>query len=193
MSNGIKTLITFVAGAAAGSAVTWYLVKAKYEQIAQEEIDSVLEVYSKRANTNIKSEEKEDDKKPSLKEESDDMLRNLRYVSDDENEEEGGSEELKHNKPYIINPDEFEYSDDYEQISLTYYADGILADDTSDDVIEDIEGTVGLDFPNHFGEYEEDTVYVKNDRLKCAYEINRDDRGYSDVTGLDPDLTVDDE
>lgn len=190
MNNGIKTIFTFITGAAVGSAVTWYFVKTKYEQIAQEEIDSVIEVYSKKANNN--SEEKEDEKTPSLKETQTKMVLDLGYAPD-ENEEEGGSEEVKHDKPYIISPDEFAYSDDYEQISLTYYADGILADDTSDDVVEDIENTVGTDFPNHFGEYEEDTVYIKNDRLKCAYEINRDDRGYSDVTGLDPDLTVDDE
>ena len=36
----------FTAGAAIGSVVTWKLVKTKYEQIAQEEIDSVKEEYA---------------------------------------------------------------------------------------------------------------------------------------------------
>lgn len=190
MNNSIKTLFTFITGAAVGSAVTWYFVKTKYEQIAQEEIDSVIEVYSKRASV----EPEEASETPSLKKEAKDMINDLRYVSDDENEEKGGSEEMKNGKPYVILPDEFEYNDrDYEQISLTYYLDGVLADDISDDVIEDVENTVGLDFHNHFGEWEEDTVYIRNDRLKCDYEINRDNRSYTEVTGFDLNPTDDDE
>lgn len=44
----MKYFIAFVAGGALGSLATWMFVKKKYEQIAQEEIDSVKEVYSKR-------------------------------------------------------------------------------------------------------------------------------------------------
>ena len=39
------------------------------------------------------------------------------------------------------------------------------------DVIEDIDRVVGKDSLTHFGEYEDDSVYVRNDRLKCEYEI----------------------
>lgn len=35
-------------------------------------------------------------------------------------------------KTYVISPEEFGEFDDYEQISLTYYADHILADDMDD-------------------------------------------------------------
>ena len=31
-----------------------------------------------------------------------------------------------------------------------------------------------------------DSVFVRNDRLKCDYEILRDNRSYSDVTGRYP-------
>ena len=39
-------IVMFVLGAAVGSAATWYFTKKKYEQIAQEEIDSVKEAFS---------------------------------------------------------------------------------------------------------------------------------------------------
>lgn len=78
----------------------------------------------------------------------------------------------------------------YAQINLTYYADGTLADD-EDDILEDIEETVGLDFASHFGEYEDDTVFIRNDRLRCEYEIQRDNRTYKEVTGIDPNDTED--
>lgn len=40
--------VMFVLGAAVGSVATWQYVKKKYEQIAQEEIDSVKEIFSRR-------------------------------------------------------------------------------------------------------------------------------------------------
>ena len=39
--------LAFVLGAAGGSFATYKLLKNKYEEIAQEEIDSVTDVYSK--------------------------------------------------------------------------------------------------------------------------------------------------
>ena len=47
MNNKIINVVLFTAGAAIGSVVTWTFIKKKYEQIAQEEIDSVKEEYSR--------------------------------------------------------------------------------------------------------------------------------------------------
>ena len=89
-------------------------------------------------------------------------------------------------KPYVISPEDYEnYNTDYDDISLTYYADGILADDL-DEIVEDPDNIVGPDFMNYFGKYEEDTVLIRNDRLKCTYEILRDRRTYEAVTGEKP-------
>ena len=85
------------------------------------------------------------------------------------------------NEPYVISPDNYGENDNYTQISLVYYAgDEVLADD-EDEVVEDIEDTVGEDFAEHFGEYEDDSVFIRNDRLRCDYEILRDNRSFSDV------------
>ena len=48
MSNKALLSLGFIIGAATGSAVTWYLLKDKYEALAQEEIDSVKEVFLRR-------------------------------------------------------------------------------------------------------------------------------------------------
>lgn len=88
---------------------------------------------------------------------------------------------LMPNEPYVISPDDYGENDNYTQISLVYYAgDEVLADD-EDEVVEDIENTVGEDFAEHFGEYEDDSVFIRNDRLRCDYEILRDNRSFSDV------------
>ena len=82
--------------------------------------------------------------------------------------------------PYVITPDEFGEKDNYEQISLTYYIDGILADDF-DEPIDDIDDVIGLTAVNHFGEYEPDSVFVRNDERKCDYEVLLDQREYSKI------------
>lgn len=46
MNKKLFGVIMFAVGAAVGSAVTWKLVKTKYEQIANEEIQSVKEEYT---------------------------------------------------------------------------------------------------------------------------------------------------
>ena len=85
-------------------------------------------------------------------------------------------------KPYVISPDEFgEMEDeDYDKVSFTYYADGVLADEY-DEIVENIDEIIGEESLTHFGEYEDDSVFVRNDKLKCDYEILLDQRNYSDI------------
>ena len=184
MRNRIFNILIFAAGAAVGSAVTWKLLKTKYEQIAQEEIDSVKEVFSRRENDVTIGIKPSSDSKPIVKEKPDlaeyaKMLKELKYTSDEvENEEKGGNDTA--DGPYVISPDEFGEIDDYETVSLSYYEDGVLADDW-DNEIEDVESLVGEESLSHFGEYEEDCVYVRNDRYKTDYEILMVLSKYSDV------------
>ena len=44
-----------------------------------------------------------------------------------------------------------------------------------------MEEMVGFESLNHFGEYEDDSVFVRNDAKKCDYEILLDQKLYSDV------------
>lgn len=186
MHNGIKYICTFSIGAAVGSAVTWFLVKTKYERLAEEDARSIREEFVKtygNPSENVVEDIDEFIVEDSDIEEYEDLA--SRYTSDSE---KGGSDSMRTNDPCVILPREFEEIDEYETISLNYYADGVLADDM-DEIVEDVENTVG-DFKDHFGEYENDTVYVRNDRLKCYYEICADDRNYYDLVE-DQDLADD--
>ena len=80
----------------------------------------------------------------------------------------------------MISPEEFGEFEEYEKISLTYYSNNILADENNE-VIEDVEETIGVDSLTHFGEYEDDSVFVRNDARKCDYEILLDQRSYAEV------------
>ncbi|MFA5655147.1 MAG: hypothetical protein WDA37_00220 [Dysgonamonadaceae bacterium] len=191
--NKTINFMMFVLGVAVGSVVTWRCVEKKYEQIAQDEIDSVKEVFSKREaefteNTEARIKADNAKEKPSVIEYAA-RLREQGYTnySDmvDEKPEEVKKEPMSVDKPYVIAPEEFGDLDDYETISLTYYADQILADD-NDVIVDDVEDVVGFDSLNSFGEYEDDSVFVRNDRLKCDYEILLDQRKYSSVIRRKP-------
>ena len=188
MSNRSLFSLGFIIGAASGATVAWYLLKDKYETLAQEEIDSVKEVFARReqemkdetVKRNVAEGIKDSDRtKPDLKEYAEQLKKNgyTRY-SDLSADDEGVSD--KQTKPYVIPPEQFGDDENYDQISLTYYADGVLADD-NDEVIEDVEDAVGIDSLNRFGEYEDDSVFVRNDARKCDYEILLDQRTYSEV------------
>lgn len=186
MNNGI-TVVAFVMGAALGSFTTWRLIKRKYEQIAREEIDSVKEVFS-RNNASDDVEKVDDESEVDIFTEDVDeyksIVNNNKYNYSSETAKEG----KRNMAAYVISPEEFGDNEDYEVESLTYYADGVLTDD-QDNIIEDVEGLVG-DALDHFGEFEDDSVFVRDDTVQRDYEILRDVRKFSDV--VNPDILGDD-
>lgn len=174
-----KTILSsigmFVAGAAIGSLVTWKLVKTKYERIAQEEIDSVKEVFSKREE---KSSEKDIDEDDSETESLEDIIDESCYKTESTDKEEK-KEMNNSDRPYVITPEEFGDSD-YAIISLTYYTDGTVTNEKNK-IVANVDELIGLDSLDHFGEYEDDSVFVRNDALQIDFEILKDWRDYSEV------------
>lgn len=189
----------FVAGAGIGSAATWIFAKKKYLNLAREEIDSVKKAYANKKEVLVKKNDSVDDICSSEVEASADkaaralkknsiidynsVLKRENYVDyskSGKNEEDEDKKTLGKECPYVISPDEFGELYDYEKVSLTYYSDKVLTDD-NDDVIEDIDAVIGVESLDHFGEYEEDSVFVRNDQRMCDYEILLDTRTYSEA------------
>lgn len=194
MNSKFTVFALFVIGAGIGSVTTWLLIKKKYEQLTQEEIDSVKEVFLNRKPIIDDSESIDDIQEPQKKtEDKPDIIEYTKKLKEEGYinysnvvPEKKKQEELETmDKPYIIPPEEFGAFDDYEAISLMYYEDQVLTDDDDEPVYE-IEDTVGYDSLTRFGEYEDDSVFVRNDRLKCDYEILMDHRKYSDVIKKKP-------
>lgn len=190
MNNTLSKIIIFAAGAAIGSVVTWKLVKTKYEQYAREEIESVKELWAETYGQNSEPDKNvtEDDGKdinetPSVKEEYKQLVKDAGYTTDQtditqNNEEEDDSMD----KPYVITPEEFD-DNGYEVRTMYYFeGDGVLTDDCHDPVDEeDIEEMIGSDFAEHFGEYEDDSVFIRNDFFKTDYEILKDFGKFSEL------------
>ena len=211
MNKKILGFLMFTVGAAIGSAVTWKLVKSRYEQFAQEEIDSVKHEYAslmksmkEKLNENVKESSKDmdnstnddeyypDDDERDFTPHEKDMVEyykitsKYRQVEDEENDEKGGSGDVDEeddfsyiNGPYVISADEFNSSPPgYNAQPLDYFADGILADSWG--VKLDIDETIGEESLNHFGEEQDDIIYVRNERNEIDYEVARDPRTYEE-------------
>lgn len=182
--NKLTSFMIFITGVVVGSLVTWQYAKKTYEQEVFSKRERVGEEDTDGSVAEVKVTKTKE--KPSIVDYTA-KLREHGYTDYSDvsagNEEKGKVDHV--NEPYIIPPEEFGESDEYEKISLTYYADKVLVDD-NDDIIDNVDEIVGLDFLNHFGEYEDDSVFVRNDELQCDYEILLDLRKYSDVTKTKP-------
>lgn len=175
-NSALRNLVIFTVGAALGSAVTWKVLKDKYAKIAQDEIDSVKETYSNKESKDTPEETSEEvtDEETERRSDYKEYIKQTKQYSN-ENEED----EEYMNKPYVIPPEEFGELD-YEEVSLTYYADEVLADE-DDNIIEDIDNIVGSESLETFGQYEDDSVFVRNDEQMCDYEILLDNNNYYDI------------
>lgn len=200
MSNTLSNIIMFIGGAAVGAGAAYVITKKRYEQIGNEEILSVKETYANRLEElqekvkvledGISSENEDEPDQDEVSEEAmtnktyDEIISGSEYIShsmksDKQIQNEKGDDNMA--KPYVITPEEFDEFG-YDTISLTYYADGVLTDEFGG-VIEkdDIDGMIGSDFADHFGEYEDDSVFIRNENYEIDYEILRDLRKYSEI------------
>lgn len=210
MNDTLSKVALFVAGAGIGSVVTWRLVKEYYSNIANEEIADVKSWYARKYGEESVSKKfakageavhkgftdgiRDVGEKPKTTEKDlrklTEELQNMGYtnyasgtgvVSEPAQQiEEKKVEDVE--RPYVIDPKYFDEYDDYTAINLTLYEDGVLVDDSTNEPVEDVDETVGLDNLKHIGEYEEDAVHVRNDKLRCDYEILCDTKKYSDIS-----------
>ena len=206
----LNTVIAFFTGAAVGGAAVWYITKERYAQLAEEEINSVKEAYSHRGEKKEKADAALRRYQGEGEEEPTDVNEpKTPVVTTKVTEKESISEYAKRvqngapmeysktvvppkvtesekpappvtsgDVPYVISPEEFDELEGYTPISLTYFADGVLADENGV-IVDDVEEIIG-DALDHFGEYEEDAVFARNDAKRCDYEILKDERTYAE-------------
>lgn len=194
MMSKFKTTIVFLMGVTIGGGAVWYLTKEKYAKIAEDEINSVKEAYARREQKNNtqrtdippdegvvqvraatgKVQDKGDITEFARRVQGDNRYTNYSTTSVPEKpaglQEDSGGEGVK--APYVISPEDFNELEGFTPVSLTYFADGVLADERGI-IVENPEELIG-DGLQHFGEYEDDSVFVRNELLKCDYEILRD-------------------
>lgn len=198
--------IIFIGGVAAGSFVTWRLLKEKYIRQTQEEINEVREHYRKKkeseevtvdSNGATETNEKPDliayaakltkkgyidytDPKSIIKA-TGDTIDAVVQKTNEESLDPVILNDPSYQPPYIISSEDFAIDDEYTIVNLNYYIDGVLTDE-DDNIVENVDDVVGLENLNHMGEYEDDALHIRNENYKCEYEILLSRRLYHDTT-----------
>ena len=192
----MKNLLFFVAGAAIGSIATWKLIEKKYKDLADEEIESVKETFKNRKSRITKDEVKETVEKvinkfKEPKETVENIVTSEGYYTEDEEETEEDDESnytidvdpgVEVIVPYVITPEQFGEYDEYGTKTLTYYADNVLTDEIDSPITSDEMITmIGPDALDHFGEYEDDSVYIRDEMNEMDYEILKSEKMFSEI------------
>ena len=184
--NKAAGIIIFLAGVAIGSAATWTFAKKRFEELAQSEIDSVKEAYANRGHRaevlgtdedeNTDATARTISNKPSMMDYYNEKIREEGYTNYSNATAEKKEKENAENDEAVIYPitsDSYGELDGYETISLTRYADGVIADEYDEPVV-DSENVVGVITDEMFAESDE--IYIRNDRMKADYEILRENK-----------------
>ena len=180
---GIKEAIIIAAGLVAGGLVVNILVEKKYEDISNQEIESVKAVYHKKLEEAEKQQEEAPDNNdiPDEAEETEqtrkgtsamktysDIIKSSNYSSQETNEPD---------LPYVITPEAYMEPNGYDKLACNYYNNDVLTDENDDPIeIEEIMGS--HDMLDRMGEYETDTLYIRNDKTEADYEITQIDGAY---------------
>lgn len=201
-------VITAAVGAAAGGFATYKFtrkkIRARYEELAQKEIEEARNYYRTLGKEDFKTPADAVDALVPGPEQLNIKVTELGYnepekvMGAEASEVDPDAEEL-HNiftdaevqvefdleaellkrteeAPYVISVQEYmEGEKGYEQETLTYFeGDDVLAD-SRDNMIEEVEATVGHDNLERFGHGSNDKnlVYIRNDRQELDMEIIR--------------------
>lgn len=193
MKKLLLLLGVFISGVSIGGYFGWTKAKEKYLKLADDEIDSVKKLYESRVVSNTDNTE-HSNKKVVSNDSIQNEISNFKvgftdytsyarnYQSKDTGNRIVGTPKSENVikpssvMPYVITPEEFAESN-YETKTLLYFSDKVLADEDYN-VIYNIKDEVGEDSLTRFGEYAEDSVYVRNDRLYIDYEILLDERAF---------------
>jgi hypothetical protein len=182
--KSVKGIFIFVLGVVTGTFAGAQIAKKKYEEIANEEIEEIRAYYKERElekqvepQEPIKIEEPEAEE-IEITEDEIKVYNNIirgNYMAYEEEEQTNTQY-----APYPIDPSDFGKDGEYDTMTCTYFADGVLVDDV-DQEFEDWDLHVGKHHIDIFNEFSEATcIYVRNDLDGMDYEILKDDWCWSD-------------
>ena len=190
----IKQVVLFAVGAVAGSLATYVAMKTKCEKQIQEEVNSVRKAFAtydestrdnnSEASTEPESKDEENSSNTKTYERYNSLLHN--YTPTEEPAKNTSTTgKVRDYIPEVIPPEDYGEIEEYDQLEYTYFADCVIVDSDGDIVdADEVEDTISFESLNHFGDYESDAVYIKNDERHAYYAVYKDLRKYSEVRTL---------
>lgn len=190
----VEKLVIFGVGAVVGGAAAYIYTKKKYERICEDEIASMKAFYEEPHEPPKKEEKKKE--APSAKYQINAEINRAKanyaqitkdYLESPDPEEQAAREWLENpypsmgeeapkegidEAPYVITGDQFvKEKRNFDKITLYYYEGNATLVDQTESTKEDIDELIGRESLNHFGEEDDDALYVRNERLNCDYEV----------------------
>lgn len=194
----MKKILIFLAGAAAGSLITWYFTKEYYRKKTDEEVNDVVAHFRNAYTREVEEprrvqQEAERQQRESWQEQKKAYYKmSQQYQPPDEPVPEVGYYPEPHphedyNPPYEVTEEQvldmMRMNDEWEQVELTYYeADDVVVEDREqmENWLEYV-GPVSSKCFNSQGLY-----FVRNEKYKVDYEIHYEPGNFGDTD--DPDF-----
>lgn len=183
-------IIGFIIGAGVGSVVTYFVVRSKAQEKANDSVEAIRQHYLDKLKKdasespveapNRRSESSEKSETATERGKYEDTLREAGYRYSDlskpapDKDDKPGSGPKRGGDSMIfeITPDEFDADEEHDKITITWYvSQHILADDEEHRMSTECVG--GDDMLKDFDQT--NTKYVRNEALKADYEICLDD------------------
>lgn len=182
-----KDLCIFAAGALVGAAVAAKAVRERYHQEAEEEIAEMREYYREKEQKRREAEENEavEEVKEETESEYKEIVKEKGYTNytqynDTESENNKIDDDVEDEwTPCIIDVEEFGEDPSYDTATLTYFKDGVLADEVDEVMDPKMVGEENLKIFDEFGAR---AIYVRNEEHMIDFEIIRDEYPYSEYT-----------
>lgn len=194
----MKKFLIFLAGAAAGSLITWYFTKEYYRKKTDEEVNDVVAHFRNAYTREVEEprrvqQEAERQQRESWQEHKKAYYKmSQQYQPPDEPVPEVGYYPEPHphedyNPPYEVTEEQvldmMRMNDEWEQVELTYYeADDVVVEDREQmENWSEYVGPVSSKCFNSQGLY-----FVRNEKYKVDYEIHYEPGNFGDTD--DPDF-----
>lgn len=194
----MKKFLIFLAGAAAGSLITWYFAKEYYRKKTDEEVNDVVAHFRNAYTREVEEprriqQEAERQQRESWQEQKKAYYKmSQQYQPPDEPVPEVGYYPEPHPHEDYIPPyevteeqvlDMMRMNDEWEQVELTYYeADDVVVEDREQmENWSEYVGPVSSKCFNSQGLY-----FVRNEKYKVDYEIHYEPGNFGDTD--DPDF-----
>lgn len=113
----------------------------------------------------------------------DKMVKDLGYKTETQTEpkEDAKVVTIKQTDPDFEILDQRTEEPDEDMVTLNFFNDGVLADSDNRPMSKtDIAETIGKNFAVHFGEIEDDSIWIRNKKTGLSYEVIRVEETYSD-------------
>ena len=194
----MKKFLIFLAGAAAGSLITWYFTKEYYRKKTDEEVNDVVAHFRNAYTREVEEprrvqQEAERQQREAWQEQKKAYYKmSQQYQPPDEPVPEVGYYPEPHphedyNPPYEVTEEQvldmMRMNDEWEQVELTYYeADDVVVEDREQmENWSEYVGPVSSKCFNSQGLY-----FVRNEKYKVDYEIHYEPGNFGDTD--DPDF-----